>query len=770
MICAAQLVRREPSMDEISEAELLAAARAGVPFDGDDAGERRPVRAGLLRRCCRELAEQIDPRGLQLRNTAITGGLDLAGLAIPFPLRLVGCHFDAPLSIEGAQLYELVLTRCAELPGLLANGVRIRRDLDLSGARVTGALRTSASTRKHAAIWLCESEIGGRLLCVDTVIEAGGERSIQADRLHVHGNVRLIHDFAAQGEIRLIGAHIDGSIDLTGASIESPVTGLALDLAEAAIDGSVFLIDDATRQPHVHGRIDMGRARIGGQFLVRNARLEAHSAMPVGSAYSRSRLGRTALSAPRLSVGAEVTLEGACRVSGGIDLSMSELSRLSIGTGCSLDAPGAPAVDLTNAELLSTFRLGRAVTVAGTTSLRGAKIHGNVCLRGAVLHSPQGHSLLAAQGVKVDGEAELQKLTATGGDIDFGTAAIGSVIDASGARLANPGGYTLSLNQANVRGSVRLTDGFESEGVVALDRATVEGRLQCSQGSFHCPAPSGPNLPGHAIQAVSATIRGGMDLGWKSVSPSVNFTNASTQFLADDPGSWPASYIISGFTYERFGRPQGSSSARAWDLAARRAWLLGQASYDAGPYEQAAQVFRQHGYNRRAEEMQIAQRRDARHAITGRGAALRRAANVGLGLTVGYGYRPGWVFWLLVALLVLVAGSLAVPALQATMRATTSSGVIYGTHGPLPAGGTSNPAGQPPDACGGGAVRCFNAVFYAIDTVIPLVTLEQRSTWYPDPSVRHGTIMEWWLYVATLLGWLLSSIFVLALARLARST
>jgi hypothetical protein len=30
--------------------------------------------------------------------------------------------------------------------------------------------------------------------------------------------------------------------------------------------------------------------------------------------------------------------------------------------------------------------------------------------------------------------------------------------------------------------------------------------------------------------------------------------------------------------------------------------------------------------------------------------------------------------------------------------------------------------------------------------------------------------MQWWLNAATLLGWLLSSIFVLSLARLSRST
>jgi hypothetical protein len=60
-------------------------------------------------------------------------------------------------------------------------------------------------------------------------------------------------------------------------------------------------------------------------------------------------------------------------------------------------------------------------------------------------------------------------------------------------------------------------------------------------------------------------------------------------------------------------------------------------------------------------------------------------------------------------------------------------------------------------------------VLYAIDTVVPLISLEQRSTWCPDPHVRGGQVVSWWLNLATLLGWLLSSIFVLSLARLSRS-
>jgi hypothetical protein len=51
---------------------------------------------------------------------------------------------------------------------------------------------------------------------------------------------------------------------------------------------------------------------------------------------------------------------------------------------------------------------------------------------------------------------------------------------------------------------------------------------------------------------VSASVRGGMDLSWTRASPSVDLTNASTTFLADDPASWPERILISGFTYDRF--------------------------------------------------------------------------------------------------------------------------------------------------------------------------------------------------------------------------
>ena len=767
-------------MQEVGEAEVVQACAEGRVVECADGSTRGSVDAALLRRCCNELKDRIDRHGVRLRNAAVTGSLDLSGLDIPFPLSFDNCEFESPLTVEGAQLYELGLKGCARLPGLLANGVRIRRDLDLSRTHVTGALRTSASTSKQSAIWLCESDIGGRLLCVDTVIDGGAERCVQADRMHVGGNIRLLHKFTARGELRLIGARIDGSVDLTGVSIESPVTGLALDLGEAVIEGSVFLIDDGSgRRPLIRGRIDMGRARIGGQFLIRNATLEATSGIPVGSAYSRARTGGTALSAPRLSVGAELTLEGTCQVTGGMDLSMSELSSVSVGPGCSLRAPGRTALDLTNAELLSTLTLGSGVTVEGTTRLTGTRIHGRLALSGAILSAPEGKTLIAAQGARVDGSADLQDLHATGGRLRFSYSDLGSVV-AVGAQLINPSGITLSLYQATVKGSVVLAGGFKSEGLLDLSRSTIGGRLECDGGSFTCPGPAERNEHGHAIEAISATIRGGMYLASASVSPGLDFTNAATTFLVDDPGNWPPRYVISGFTYDRFDQPQVSGTSPAWDHAARCAWLNRQAAYDAGPYEQAARVFRQHGYASGAKAILIAQRQHARRAITGRWALPRRVLDAAYSITVGYGYRPGRVLWLLAILLILVTGSLLIPRAQAAMRAT-SAGTVYTTQGPVqarsvtsPAQDSTGPATSPQapaqaDACGNGQILCFNPLLYAIDTVIPLVSLDQRSTWHPDAHAPDGTVMQWWLNAATVLGWLLSSIFVLSLASLARA-
>jgi hypothetical protein len=755
-------------MEDVGQAELLDAGRQGQILDGSHQGGRRPVEAALLRRCCLEFRDQIDPRGLRLHHVSVRGPVDLAGLTIGFPLHFDDCDFDAPVHVEGAKLRELTLTGSPRLPGLLGNGLRLRGDLNLSGSTLTGAHRTSASLGKRAAVWLCEARLGGRLLCRDTVIRPEGERAMQADRIRTGGPIRLLHGFVSEGEVRLTGAHIGGSLDIIGGRIEAP-GAIALDLGDAVIGGNLFIVDGGGRRPVIRGRMDMGSAHIDGQFLFRNATLEGSASMPADRGHAGTRVSGTAMSAFRLTVGAEVALEGSCDVTGGLDLSMSDLSSLSVSPDCSLKAGGRTALDLSNAELRSTLMMG-GVTVAGTIRLGGARIHGQLTLSNTRLSQPERSSLVAARGVTVDGDVELHGLRGTGGNLRFSNAVLGSVV-AVGAELDNPGGVTISLHQATARGSVVLARGFRSSGLVLLSRATMTGRLECDSATFDCPGPNQRNEQGHAIEAISLHARGGMDLGWTRAEPSVDFTNADTTFLADNPARWPSKILISGFTYDRFEQSRSGTGGRTWDHVARSNWLARQAVYDAGPFEQAARVFREHGYTSAAETILIAQRSQARELITGPAAGVRRALDGLFGASVAYGYRPGRVLWLLVVLLGLVIASLEAPATQATLRASTNSGIVYTTRGPLVGNSASQSVVIPgSDACGGGQVRCFSPVLYAIDTVVPLVSLDQRAAWYPDPNVPGGTLMQWWLNLATILGWLLSSIFALSLARLARSS
>jgi len=756
-------------MDEIDEAELVAAGRSGAVLSAGPGGRRRLVSADLLRRCCRELSDQVDPRGLRLSNVTVAGRLDLAGLTVPFPLRFDGCEFDAEVVVEGADLFELILTGCPRLPGLLGNGLSVRRDLSLSRSHVAGAHWTSASTSQRAAVWLCESHIGGRLLAVGASIDGEGGRSVQADRMRVGGAVRLIQGFTAQGEVRLLGAHIEGSLDFGGASVDSPDGG-AIDIADAVIGGSMFLVrDPAGRRPLIRGLVHLGSTRIAGRLLIRDAILEGPPPGPRDTDYAGSRSSGAAIGAPRLSVGADVTFAQGCEVTGTIAMPMSDMSSMSIGDGCVLRCAGRSALDLTNAQIRALLRVDDRASIEGTIWLAGAVIHGTLALRGQ-LTQPDDRSLVRANGMTVDGEVDLSRLRAAGGQINLRQATIGS-LSASHARLDNPDGASLRLSAAVVKGPVRLVNGFTSTGLVALNRTTIGGRLQLTGGSFTCPGPAPRNEQGDAISAISAVVRGGIDLGWKTVAPSVDFTDLATTSLADDPATWPPRFSIAGLTYERFENPQGSPPKRIWDQAARSAWLMRQTAFDSGPYEQAAKVFREHGYTAGAEEILIAQRKHARQVGRSSTSWPRRAIDAGHAV-IGYGYRPTRVLWLLAVLLILVAVSLEVPAGRGTMRASNGNGAVYSTSGLLiTSAGTPGSRGSPAaGSCGDGEVRCFSPVLYAIDTVVPLISLDQRATWYPDPHVPDGEAMLWWLNIATLLGWLMSSIFVLSLARLSRNT
>jgi hypothetical protein len=134
--------------------------------------------------------------------------------------------------------------------------------------------------------------------------------------------------------------------------------------------------------------------------------------------------------------------------------------------------------------------------------------------------------------------------------------------------------------------------------------------------------------------------------------------------------------------------------------------------------------------------------------------------------SVRFGFRPGRALGMIAGLIALVWLSLVGPwsARETVMRATGSDGVIYSPAGPV---GSAVVSKEP---CGDGAVRCFQSMIYSIETVVPLVDLGQRSTWYVESTKRHGTLYDVWLTFATLAGWALSTVFLLSFSRIGRSS
>lgn len=787
--------------------------RAGRTLDGRalgldlGPGDLPVIRAAALRRFLTDRADVVDPYGLRLANVHVVGDVVLEALTVPFPVAFTGCTFAKPLLLNGSTMHAVELVDC-RLPALVANGLQLRRDLNLSGSTIRGGVTTSASTSKQAAVWLCEAEVGGRLIAQGTRVVATGHRAIQADGLRVRGAVRLFHGFEAVGEVRLLAAEIGGVLDLSGARFADLGQGWALTLGEATIGGSLLLITDPRgRCPAVQGYLDLEDARVGGQLLLVDATLRApQHVVATYLDHLGDHVGKCVI-AQRLHVDGAVVLSGETVLHGGADLSMCVASSVRLASTVRLEAPGQVALDLTRGTVRGELRLEPGVEVRGTLALSGAHVGRDLVLSRVRLSDPARQSLVRAPGITVDGIVDLSHAHVDGGSVRLVDATVASTVDLLGATLVHRGedyddaseGQTLTLRSARVKGSVRLSRGFSSTGQVVLTRAEIEGWLDCDGGTFTGGGATRENPHDDALTAVSAKFLRGMYLTWRSCGPGVDLTSTETTVVSDDPANAPPRLVLAGFVYDRFTRPRDRPDLDPWDPDGRLAWLDRQPSFDEGVYEQAARVFARHGRVYAAEAILIAQRERARRLLLepapADGAGLgrrwlqwsRRRAEAGASWTYGrlfgYGYRPLRALAAVLLLLATVAVALQVPAVAATLRATDSRGNVYVPTGRLLTVSVADVADAPPagdpvraasirveaDPCGAGQVRCFDAALFAVDTVVPLVSLEQRTTWYPNPAAPWGRAVEYGLAAATVLGWLLSTTLVLSLARLART-
>ncbi len=415
-------------------------------------------------------------------------------------------------------------------------------------------------------------------------------------------------------------------------------------------------------------------------------------------------------------------------------------------------------------------------------------------------------------GMVVHGDLDLANIEASG-EVWFNGAFIEGDFIAGGSHLRHSmvepqrrdaeKKFALDLGGAQIRGTLLLCCGFEADGAVVLLTTTVGTFALLSSATFNNPNNwaiwadganfgRGVTMNAYSVNArrgtyVNGLVRmtgftaGGLDVEdatfagaagtlhgfdvsgsqvkgfftWQNVKlengATLDLHGLSAASLVDEPKSWPApgKLIMDGFTYDHL---IGTAS----DARSRLRWLALQPEFHQQPYRQLAKVLRDSGDDAGADDVLVVAE-DRRYAATGRSGALLGGL---LNATIGYGHKPLRVVgWSLVVVLI------GWPIVWMAKRA----GVMRKTW----------PENPPPSNVGG--YQILSPLLYSLDVFLPFVNLHQEHYWWPDAGASadcevlnrklrvSGALVQYYLWMQIMLGWLLSAILVAGVTGLMRS-
>lgn len=557
--------------------------------------------------------------------------------------------------------------------------------------------------------------------------------------------------------VDIVGARVRGGLDLDWATVDFP-----LRLAASQLGTHRISLQDANlrslRLPgsrcgglvgegvRITGELSLqkGFAAIGEVWL-RGASIRGNLACDRGAFMNTEGV---ALILDRAQITGSVFLRSGFAATGEVRLLGASIGRTLDCDGGTFTNPGDDALSLDSATITGGVFLRNGFVATGGVRFPGATI-GVLACDGGTFTNP-GRVALTLDGAKIIGSTWMRNGFAATGEVRLLGATIGSTLDCDGGTFTNPGGHALSLDRAQITGGVLLRSGFAATGQVRLAGATIGANFECdAESTFTSPVD-------HALFLDFARITGGVFLREEArVNGSISLVSASAGALADDRESWPPRLGLEGFTYGRLYSPDDG-----WK--ARREWLRRQLRPSPLAYLQLAAVYRAGGDERSARKI-LMERHNARlrppehwkdQLPKGTWGWARRAGRWFLRLTIGHGYEP----WRVVCF--------AVPLLLAMT-------LWYGDakrHDVLvPARATGAVASHCDDQ-----QVCVQPFVYALDTLVPLVELRQRSEWMPDQSRRDGT---WyrdgrWLAAATwltsLLGWVFATLVAASFTQVVR--
>jgi hypothetical protein len=475
-----------------------------------------------------------------------------------------------------------------------------------------------------------------RVILSGSTLTCGQTPAINGDGLVVEGDLFLTAGFTASGAgkdgtVRLMGAHVGGHLDLSGAQIsntgDGEAAGPALVADSLLVDGEVFLIEgfEASGAGKL-GTVRLPGAHIGGQMNALGAEIrntgDGEAAGP-------------ALYADRLVVDGNLVLTAGFEASGA-------------GKDGTVRLPGAHI----GGQLIAS---GAQISNTGDGEAAGPALIANILVVDG--------SLLLTAGFTASGAGE-------DGTIRLAGAHIGGQMNASGAQISNTGdgeaaGPAMDARDLVVDSGLFLTEGFTAsgagkDGTIRLPGAHIGAQLDLFGAEISNTGSGEHARP--ALNGEGMTVGGSLLLDTASVTAEAPVTALNLSGcqvgggLTLSPTRFSATNLVNfdGLTFTH--TPPGSPAE--WITILRDATPY----YAAQPYQHLAARYVAEGHTGYQRDVMVAQQDDRRDRVLrdglgdahGRAWWRLRTRLVGLWFSrwvVGYGYRPWRAAWWLLGII-----------------------------------------------------------------------------------------------------------------------
>jgi hypothetical protein len=619
--------------------------------------------------------------------------------------------------------------------------------LDAEGAKIGGAVSLQKNFESTGQVSLKSAEIGGTLGCDGSFRNANGV-ALSAEAAKIGGAVFLHDNFESEGEVLFSSAEIGGALNCDGGSFKN-AKRMALSAYGAKIGGDAFL----GNKNQCNGEVLLDRAEIrgalncdGGVFENEDGvALSAQSAKIGGDVYLRESRCKGEVLLTCAEIGGALNCDGsfenangvalraeAARIRGAVCLhhnfkSEGEvlLSRAEIGGALNCDGGSFKNVDWvsanTNRVVLSAYGakiggdvfLGNNNRSEGQVLLDRAEIRGALNCTNGVFKNANG-AALSAQGAKIDGDVCLQNNFKSDGEVTLDRAEIGGALHCNGGIFKNANGRALNANYAKIGRDVILE--LAVQGMISLEGASIAGDLTLlsKRISEASPAPAA----GATLSLQRANIIGTLDLQGmpKDVKTKVDLGDSSCNVLrkhVSNPGE-EHKLELHGFVYRRIEGQENPKAQLKWlRQQLRAAQQEGPGQFRPQPYRQFANSLRAHGHDAEARACLISMAEDRRKFANLSWAS--RAWHRVLWTTIRNGHQPlrALIFLFLLWAVGFVAFGwgyqkrVMEPSDKYAYDDLTLSKTLPGQYDP------------------------FCALVYAVDSILPIVSLGQRDRWHP---------------------------------------